>query len=64
MADKPSSTEQVALTVLDRQWLRKCIDLQRKSLIRSMANEMDGSDVKLIRQKEVRYLSALEGKFQ
>lgn len=55
--------QSVKLTLLDKQWLRKCIDLQRKSLVRSMANEMDGSEVKLIRQKEVQYLTALEGKF-
>lgn len=57
MADKS-----IVLSVIERNWLKKCIDLQVKSLIRSKGNEMPDSPVVQIRDQEISILRGVEAK--
>lgn len=48
----------VELSVLDRNWIKKCIDTQKKVLLRSINNE-NSEEVKEIRRKELNQLNLL-----
>ena len=58
MADK-----KVELTNLESQWIRKALELQRTSLQRSVAKEIVGSDIYVLRRREISDLDALINKF-
>ena len=53
----------VELSSLERQWVRKSIDLQMKSLKRSLANEIQGSEIYALRQREIADLNSILVKF-
>lgn len=57
MADKS-----IVLTTIERNWLKKCIDLQIKSLVRSKGSEMSDSPVIAIRDQEIGALRGIEMK--
>lgn len=61
MADKPVE-KSVVLSVLDRNWIRKSLELQRASLVRSRSREMSGSPVLEIREQEVAQINAILAK--
>ena len=58
MADKKFD-----LTNLEVQWVRKSLELQKTSLQRSLAKEIVGSDIYVLRQREISDLAVLIGKF-
>lgn len=58
-----ADTKKVELTNLETQWVRKAIDLQIASLKRSLAKEMQGSDIYALRQREISDLSVIHAKF-
>jgi len=49
-------------TSLELQWIRKSIELQRASLVRSLTKEIPGSDIHVLRSKEIAALSTLNVK--
>lgn len=51
------------LTLLEVQWLRKAIETQRLQLFRSRSKEMDGSEIYVLRSRELDALIALHQKF-
>lgn len=55
--------KKVELTNLETQWVRKSLDLQIASLKRSLAKEMQGSDIYALRQREISDLSVIQAKF-
>lgn len=62
MADKPVSRS-FELTVLETEWLKQCIMLQRAALTRSRNKEMSQSEIYHLRTKEIEFLTALSGRF-
>lgn len=57
MADKPVVS--LDLSVMDRLWIRKSLELQRTSIVRSRGKEMEGSPILALRDAEVAQLNAL-----
>lgn len=53
----------VELSSLERQWVRKSLELQRASLQRSVSKEIVGSDIFVLRRREIADLDALINKF-
>lgn len=58
MADKPD-VKSVELNLVDRLYVRRALELLQKSLQRSKANEVAGSEIWHIREKEIDGLSVL-----
>lgn len=59
MAEKLVSIE---VTVLQRQWLAKALDTQRKVLVRSRSSEMAGSEIFELRGREIAAVDELIAK--
>lgn len=59
MAERSDS---VVLTVLDRNWIRKALELQRTSVVRSRGREMEGSPVLAVRDEEVKQINSILAK--
>lgn len=58
MAEQPK--EQVlAVTNMQRQWLHKAVTLQRENLNRSIAKELQGSEIYALRKREIEELNQL-----
>lgn len=57
------STTTVEVSVLERNWIKKALALQSKSLERSLANEMQGSEIFELRRKEIEAVAVLITKF-
>lgn len=53
----------VKLEGLDRAWVKRCIATQRAALVRQRAKEIEGSDIDVLRGKEIQQLDALAAKF-
>lgn len=51
------------LSVLEVNWVKKSLTLQRASLQRSLQKEIVGSDIYVLRQREIADLDALINKF-
>lgn len=49
----------VSVSLLEKQWIAKALDLQQKSLKRSLANEMAGSEIYELRHREIAALDSL-----
>lgn len=62
MADAKLSTG-VEVTLVDRLWIRKALELQRAALVRARAKEMSGSEVWHLRGRELEGLNALLSRF-
>lgn len=54
-----SKSYSVTVSLLERQWIEKSLDLQLKSLKRSLANEISGSEIYALRNREIEALSSL-----
>lgn len=50
------------LTPMERSWIRASLNLQRKSLVRSIDREMAGSDMERFRKLEIQQVDALLAK--
>lgn len=53
----------VKLEGIERAWLKKCIATQRMALVRLRAKEIEGSEIDVLRAKEIAALDALVVKF-
>lgn len=64
MAVKPDDdgVVSVALSVLERNWVRKSLELQRTSIVRGKNKEMDGSPVRGLRDTECAQINAILAK--
>lgn len=63
MADKPGSDEKsFVLSVMDRLWIRKSLELQRTSLERSKGKEMAMSPVLEMRDREIAAINSVLAK--
>lgn len=60
---KMADSKKVDLTNLEVQWVRKSVELQIASLKRSLTKEMPGSDIYILRQREIADLQTVLGKF-
>lgn len=54
---------ELKLDALERAWVKKSIDLQLQALKRSRGNEIVGSEIYVLRTKELDALAALALKF-
>lgn len=64
MASKPDDTGVVSidLSVVDRNWIRKSLELQRTSIVRGKNKEMDGSPVRALRDSECAQINSILAK--
>lgn len=53
----------VELTVMERQWIRKALETQRMVLTRSRDREMEGGEVRALRNKEIEAVNRVLDKF-
>ena len=63
LGDTVMADKKVELTNIEVQWVRKSLQLQRASLQRSISKEIVGSDIYVLRQREIADLDALVNKF-
>ena len=63
LGDTMMADKKFELTNLEVQWVRKSLQLQRASLQRSISKEIVGSDIYVLRQREIADLYALMNKF-
>lgn len=57
-----SGDKSIELSVMDRQWIVKALELQRTSLGRAMKNELPGSEISALRKKEIEQVSSIISK--
>lgn len=63
LASPGDVAETVSVSLLDRAWIRKSLELQRNSLVRARTKEMVGSEVYVLRGREIEALGALINRF-
>lgn len=61
MADarKDDNVFHIEVGMLQRQWLRKCVELQKQALHRARGKEILGSEMYAIRSRELAELDAI-----
>lgn len=59
----PENTKTYEFNTLERNWIRKSLETQRQALHRSMQKEMNGSEVRTYRQREIEQLNAILARF-
>lgn len=52
----------VSLSIMDRLWIKRSLELQRTSLERSKGREMPGSDILTLRDKEIASINSILAK--
>lgn len=63
MADKPVVLFVLELSVLEKQYVRRGLEVLRASLVRSKAKELEGSAVLKMRDDEIAYINNVLGRF-
>lgn len=58
MADQPKEV-QVSVSPLQKQWLRRAVEVLKGTLVRSRAKEMVESEVYQLRTREIAQLDAI-----
>lgn len=58
MADQPKDV-QVSVSPLQKQWLRRAVEVLKGTLVRSRAKEMVESEVYQLRTREIAQLDAI-----
>lgn len=52
----------IKLSLLEKNWVRKSLELQRTSIVRGKNKEMDGSPVRALRDTECSQINAILAK--
>lgn len=56
-------SQSVQLTLVDKLWIKRALEFQLRALSRGRAKEIPGSDIYVLRSKEMDGLVALIGRF-
>lgn len=58
-----AATQRFELDVLEKQWIVKALESQRNMVVRARNREMAGSEIYMLRSKEIQAIDAIHAKF-